>query len=284
MMRKPVAVHYAIAVLAACLLAVAGASQASAGIEPFPVSLLPAATVTDVDAIITLDLFVDSLAAQFNAYEVTIQFDPAILEFVSATVGPLMLPPECGSPFPIYSSTDSTVTYFITLLCAGASLDGPGVTNHFRLRAIAEGISPVTIVTAPDVSFYDAGLFISPAHPTRPRQVSFTNAVVVVGPDPTGGPVVPGAGPLGLRIRPNPVPAATELAFETAAPGPARLEILDVTGRRVFFRAWPTLAAGEHRETWSGRGSRGERLPAGVYLVRMRDGQGIRTGKITLLR
>ncbi|MBZ0268543.1 T9SS type A sorting domain-containing protein [bacterium] len=281
-MRNPVAAGCAI--LLAASHALGGASPVAAGIEPFPVSLVPAVTVAEVDSVITLDLYVDSLAAQFNAYEVTLQFDPAILEFVSASPGPLMFPSGCGSPFPIFSSTDSTVTYFITLLCAGASLDGPGVVSAFRFRALADGITPVEIVSELDSSFFDAGVFISPAHPTRPRQVSFADAWVAVGPDPTSGPATAPPGRTGLRIRPNPVRGATELSFETERRGRAVLEIVDVTGRRVFLRSWSALAAGEHREAWSGRGSGGERLPAGVYLVRVRDGQGVRTGKITLVR
>jgi len=282
-MRSPIAARIAI-VLLSVLVASVGASPARAGVEPFPVSLVPAITVTEVDFVFTLDLYVDALAAQFNAYEVTLQWDPAILAFDGVTAGPLMFVQDCPPPFPIHSSTDSTVTYFITLLCADVSLDGPGVVSSYSFRALTEGTTPVEIVSVPDSSFYDAGLFIWPLHPTRPRQVSFTDAWVVVGTDPTDGPATASAGPAGLRIHPNPVRGATEMRFGTERPGPARLEILDVTGRRVFLRSWGALAAGEHREAWNGRGARGERLPAGVYVVRLRDGGGVRSGKITLIR
>lgn len=282
-MKGPIAIQRVIIALSICLLP--GATPAArAGVEPFPVSLLPAFTLTDVDSVVTLDLFVDAPAAQFNAYEVTLQFDPDVLEATGVGPGPLMFPPGCGPPFPLASSTDSTVTYFITLLCAGVSLDGPGVVGRFSFRALADGISPIDIVSDPDHSFYDGGLDINPTHPTYPRQVTFTNAVIAVGPDPTDGPVTPAAPPGALRIRPNPARGGTELFFDLRGAGETRLEIVDVTGRRVFARQWSAATEGPHREAWSGRDGAGQPLPAGLYFVRLRDGRGVRSGKLTLVR
>lgn len=282
-MRCPAALR--VTILALSLGLVLGAAPASrAGVEPFPVSLLPAFTLTEVDSVVTLDLFVDAPASQFNAYEVTLQFDPDVLEATGVGPGPLMFPPGCGAPFPLASSTDSTVTYFITLLCAGVSLDGPGVVGRFFFRGIADGISPIEIVSDPDHSFFDGGLDINPTHPTYPRQVTFTNAVIAVGPDPTAGPVTSAPGSSALRILPNPARGATELSFDLRVAGETRLEIVDVAGRRVFARHWSATGAGPHREAWSGRDASGRRLPAGVYLVSLRDPRGVRAGKLTLVR
>ncbi len=75
-----------------------------------------------------------------------------------------------------------------------------------------------------------------------------------------------------LALAPNPTAGATRVQFETVAPGPAHLVVVDALGRRVAERALGVLAAGPHAvalETGA--------LPAGIYLVRVdtADGRGV---------
>ena len=72
-----------------------------------------------------------------------------------------------------------------------------------------------------------------------------------------------------LSVAPNPFPTTTRLQFTLAHAGPARLSVFDVHGRRVATLADRHLPAGPHTMAWDGRTSRGSRVPAGVYFVRL---------------
>jgi hypothetical protein len=77
-----------------------------------------------------------------------------------------------------------------------------------------------------------------------------------------------------VLARPNPFVQSTELAFTLADGGRVRIEVFDVTGKRVATLGDRFLPAGRHRVTWSGRGSSGQPVPSGVYLIRV-DGEGV---------
>lgn len=69
--------------------------------------------------------------------------------------------------------------------------------------------------------------------------------------------------------RPNPVRGGASVHFTLPHAMHARLDVLDVAGRRVASLADGTLEAGEHALAWPGRDARGRGLPAGIYLVRL---------------
>jgi hypothetical protein len=92
------------------------------------------------------------------------------------------------------------------------------------------------------------------------RRIRYTGPPVAVDPIPTGGPT--------LRAGPNPFREAIVLSWRISAPGEARIDIFDVTGRRVR-RLEERSPNGEGRTTWDGRDDRGMNVPAGVYLARM---------------
>ena len=72
-----------------------------------------------------------------------------------------------------------------------------------------------------------------------------------------------------LRCAPNPASGSTRIAFRLAEPGTARVEIFDLSGRRVRALVSATLQAGEHGVTWDGTRDDGRRASAGVYTVRV---------------
>ena len=87
--------------------------------------------------------------------------------------------------------------------------------------------------------------------------------------DPNLG--VPEHGPSVLalaRPTPNPSHGAARLRFSLPAAGDARLEVLDVGGRRVWAQSH-AFAAGLHELRWDGRDDAGHALGAGLYLVRL---------------
>jgi hypothetical protein len=85
--------------------------------------------------------------------------------------------------------------------------------------------------------------------------------------------------PGALRILPN--PARGELGVEFTLPGkaPARLELFDVSGRRLGSREVGALGAGVHRV----RLSQGASLRAGIYFVRLRESGRARTVRAAVL-
>jgi hypothetical protein len=92
------------------------------------------------------------------------------------------------------------------------------------------------------------------------------------------------AAPLGLEHpTPNPSRDAAGLRFSLPHEGVARLEILDLAGRRVWG-AEAVLPAGTHTSTWDGRTGDGGRLGAGLYFVRLTTPWGIRTQRMVRLR
>lgn len=80
----------------------------------------------------------------------------------------------------------------------------------------------------------------------------------------------PGASPR-LRLTgsgPNPSRDATRIRLELPAPGRVRLEVLDVSGRRLALLAEAPLPAGGHEFLWNGREASGALASSGVFLVR----------------
>ena len=94
-----------------------------------------------------------------------------------------------------------------------------------------------------------------------------------------------GLRPFSLGNSPNPFREATSFSFTLADPGAVRLEIFDPRGRLVRVLASGShQSAGEKRMSWDGNDAGGRRLPAGIYLARIRSGQSWETRKVQLLR
>ena len=73
---------------------------------------------------------------------------------------------------------------------------------------------------------------------------------------------------------------------ELSLAGPARIDVAvyDVTGRRVRTIETRDSVAGSGNLSWDGRGDLGERVAAGVYLIRMEAGSVTRVGRVVRLR
>jgi hypothetical protein len=75
------------------------------------------------------------------------------------------------------------------------------------------------------------------------------------------------------------------LSFRTVEPGPIEVEILDLSGRRI--RQLMNVAeapAGVQRVSIDARSERGELLPAGVYLYRIRSARRLWSGRLVVAR
>ena len=84
---------------------------------------------------------------------------------------------------------------------------------------------------------------------------------------PTAADPPPSAVGLALSASPNPARGSVSLRFTLPAPGPARLAVYDVQGRRVAVLADGERGAGGHAVRWEPGA-----LPAGAYLVRLDAG------------
>lgn len=90
--------------------------------------------------------------------------------------------------------------------------------------------------------------------------------------------------PIALAATPNPTSGPVTLRFSVPVECAVRLEIVDVTGRRVARLVDHPLAAGTHVARWDGRDDGGRVLPAGVYLARLRTPTLAATARIARVR
>jgi len=101
--------------------------------------------------------------------------------------------------------------------------------------------------------------------------------------DPTAGVGGSGVAVLALaRPQPNPSRSTTLLRFSLPAAGRARLEVVDISGRRMgnFEGEFP---AGPQVWRWDGRGPDGGASGTGLYFVRLVTPWGTRTERLVRL-
>lgn len=88
-----------------------------------------------------------------------------------------------------------------------------------------------------------------------------------------------------VGVAPNPFSPHAAITFDRTEPGRVELTIHDVSGRLFRTLVDATLPAGRRTATWDGRDDGGRRVPAGVYVARLRvAGREIDRRKLTLLR
>jgi hypothetical protein len=92
------------------------------------------------------------------------------------------------------------------------------------------------------------------------------------------------AAPLLAQNAPNPFNPRTGIAFRLPEASRARLEVLDLAGRRVAILVDAALPAGSHEATWDGTDARGRRVGAGTYLYRLTAAGVSETRRMTLVK
>jgi hypothetical protein len=96
--------------------------------------------------------------------------------------------------------------------------------------------------------------------------------------DPAGTPQVPALEP----GYPNPFNAGTTVRFYLPRADDVELAIYDLRGRLVRTLRAGRLAAGPHAEVWRGRDDQDRPVASGVYLCRLKTGNGTMATKLTL--
>ena len=97
-------------------------------------------------------------------------------------------------------------------------------------------------------------------------------SLVAVDPQPAPGLALAGA-------RPNPASDRLTVSFSLPDASPARIDLWDVAGRRLRTREVGALGAGSHVVDLAG-----ERLPAGIYLIRLTRGDRALSARAVVIR
>ena len=87
-----------------------------------------------------------------------------------------------------------------------------------------------------------------------------------------------------LSNHPNPFNPNTVISFELSQPMPVELAVFDLLGKRVRTLIAASTSAGTHHSIWDGRDESGLVSPSGVYFVRLRAGDRVKSQKISLVR
>lgn len=83
---------------------------------------------------------------------------------------------------------------------------------------------------------------------------------------------------------PNPVRSSTTIKFGLPKDSDVRIEVYNIAGQKVKTLASGKLNAGYHQITWRGQSDNGQKVAAGVYLVRMVTPEFTETRKMTVIR
>jgi hypothetical protein len=120
-------------------------------------------------------------------------------------------------------------------------------------------------------STYEATLTFSSADEALPGAQPQSDLVVTLRARATyAGAGTPGGPPTALRFyppRPNPAAGAVRFAYDLPKATTVRLEVFDLSGRRVANVVSGQIEAGHHELRWSPRES-GDRIAAGLYFAR----------------
>ena len=200
---------------------------AVAGAQGVHVQLAPGTSEVAPGAVFDLDLVLSQAGSSINGFDAVIGFDPAALTFIplapiSQQQGTLMTG-ACGNFFHRFTPTTGQLSIADVMLCAGASVTGPGQIYHLRFQA--SNTPQVTHVQfLPGLQFYNAGLFVNPAFST--------DATIGIGVSLDAGPFT-GPSRLALHVAPNPARGRAAFVIELERAGPMRMSVMDVRGRLV---------------------------------------------------
>jgi trimeric autotransporter adhesin len=159
--------------------------------------------------------------------------------------------------------------------------DGTGWTEFAGgLGGLAAVLSGPTAMVEWNGDLYVAGEFLS-AGPTLSvdiaRWESDGSAMTPVSEPPPASPAL-------LTLDPNPANPRTMIRFELPASSPVTLDVFDARGHRVRRLLDEERSAGPHAVPWDGQDRLGRPTTSGTYLVRLRAGELVESGKLNLVR
>lgn len=164
------------------------------------------------------------------------------------------------------------------------TMQGYGVANvASAARATDVLLGREAMPARPEVDTWMAGIdLIRDTVWPPPSYSSTTTSSLQAATEDGGGAEGPA---LGFRLEsnaPNPVTNATSFRFHLPAASAARLEIFDLSGRRVAVAADGAYPAGVHSVRWDRRNASGATVRPGLYLYRLTAGSFRGEGKMVL--
>ena len=179
-------------------------------------------------------------------------------------------------------------------LQAKLSVESGAITGGAGRFSIAGGFSPALVAGVAatyDVAFDDAGatqdstyeatLVFGSSDEPLPGATARPGLAVTLRAKPASGTVAVGGGPLAPSATvlyapfPNPLAGESTVRLDLAERGIARLEVFDLTGRRVATLADRAFEPGRYSVRWNGRDASGSAVGPGIYFLRL-AGPGLR--------
>ncbi len=87
-----------------------------------------------------------------------------------------------------------------------------------------------------------------------------------------------------MPAAPNPMTRSTNIMFALPHRANVRLDVYDASGRLIRTLANGVYKAGYHKISWNGTDANGYRLPAGVYIYRLKADNFVATKKLVILK
>lgn len=216
----------------------------------------------DVGQTLEVDVVVPTAGDAFNGYDAVLYYDSTRVEPVvplpaSSGEGALFTD-ACGIRFlDIADAPDSSkIRVAHVILCAGASVTGPGNVYSLEFRALADGIT--TIELGPGTQAYEAGELVD---------TTIGTAVTLTIGEVTTVPSAPN--PPRLHVFPNPFNPSTTVRIEGERGTFVRLRIHDSAGRRVRTLFEARLPNARLDLRWDGRDDTGRDVASGHYFAQL---------------
>ena len=200
----------------------------------------------------------------------------------SPLAGAFTLDPDGGeASFQLYRVTDVRWSYKTT---DGVEHQVTG-SGTYRVSGDQQQMVVDLSVDGAAAERYDSGLTGGGASFPRIRLPMALNGFLcfdtVYGIDGSPAPVGvgdPATSSLAVFAKPNPFRDGTDVRFDVSRPGPVALRVYDLAGREVRTITLAFRLAGPIGITWDGRDSRGTRVGAGIYFLRVHEeGRTLRT-------
>jgi len=87
-----------------------------------------------------------------------------------------------------------------------------------------------------------------------------------------------------LPNNPNPFSGSTKITFQISRKSPVELSVYNIVGQRVKILASDTRQPGSYDIYWDGRDFKGNRMPAGIYLVRLVTPERADIGRMVMVK
>ncbi len=267
------------AVFVGFLLSLLPALAVGSGVD---IAILPWPKIVTPGQVFDLDLAIPVVGDSLNGYETTITYDTSRLTFiqlspVSLQEGSLMVEACPTGRWHQFSASNGVIKIGHVLLCAGKFVAGPGVL--YRLRFQAGSVPDNTEIVIQSIDVYRAGYYVLPVR-TANGLIRISSTTGIGGDDGITG------SHFGLLpASPNPFRGSTRIDFTLQHGRSAELAVYSVRGERIQILFGGYLEAHVRcSRAWDGRDQNGQRMPAGVYWVRLDAGERSATRPLILLR